>query len=104
MQPDTLEGEIIRDADKLDFLSPKRWRCCLGARDPSHLGVIVDVLPKLRDEVLHLSSSRKIYDEIYPEFIQFVEKMPSSIEGFRRIREEVLNFNYNSEFDCVAEA
>lgn len=62
MSPTTLEGNIIRDADKLDFISTERWRACMEAGQLQHLQdmkALVDQLPKL----LVLKESRNMYSE-----------------------------------------
>jgi len=36
MKPKTLEGKIVRDADKLDFINIKRWERCINKKsDPN---------------------------------------------------------------------
>ena len=72
MHPKTLEGEIIRDADKLDFISIERWKKCLASQNLSVLEEISNLLPRLRNELLHLEISKKIYDRMIQEFKGFV--------------------------------
>jgi HD superfamily phosphodiesterase len=67
MKPKTLEGDIIRDADKLDFISIERWQSCLNSKQPEHLRdmkVLLNQLPQL----LKLDGSKKIYLERLPAF------------------------------------
>jgi uncharacterized protein len=63
MEPNTLEGNIVRDADKLDFISVDRWKACLKANQLKHLYEIKALLPELRDKILKLDTTRHIYDQ-----------------------------------------
>ncbi|HUC96591.1 MAG TPA: HD domain-containing protein [Candidatus Saccharimonadales bacterium] len=68
MIPNTLDGNIIRDADKLDFISVDRWKACLKANQLKHLHEIKALLPDLRNKILRLDTSRHIYDQRITEF------------------------------------
>lgn len=61
MTPTTLEGVILRDADKLAFLGKERWEKCVAKEQ--RLDSIVELLPTLRNDLLKLDVSRQIYDE-----------------------------------------
>jgi HD superfamily phosphodiesterase len=67
MQPQTVEGYIIRDADKLDFISVDRWQACLDANQPEHLRDMNELLPKLRS-MLYFKESRSLYDQSVTDF------------------------------------
>ena len=41
--PDTLEGKIIRDADKIDFIGINRWKNCINSN--CKFNKILDLLP-----------------------------------------------------------
>jgi len=58
--PNTIEGWLVRDADKLGMLGIKRWETCLN--NNFKLTSIVETLPELRDDVLHFEYSKKMYD------------------------------------------
>jgi putative nucleotidyltransferase with HDIG domain len=90
MSPETIEGEIIRDADKLDFISIKRWAFCLEDNNMKVLNDICVRLPKLRDELLHLDVSRKIYDEKITIFNKFIEK--SNHKNLYYLKSKILNY------------
>lgn len=60
MKPETIEGLILKDADKLAFLGEGRWKACLKNRQ--ELKALVSLLPRLRNEILYFEESRKIYD------------------------------------------
>ncbi|NTU73788.1 HD domain-containing protein [Candidatus Roizmanbacteria bacterium] len=84
MNPKTIEGEIIRDADKLDFLSIERWETALQAGTTEHLKDIAVLLPRLRGEILHLPESKILYDSLLPPFIDFTyEKQLSRYFDFK---------------------
>ena len=71
MKPETVEGLILKDADKLSFLSAGKWKECLK-EDPAVLQLLVELIPYLRDETLHFNISRKIYDQKIAKLVQFL--------------------------------
>lgn len=58
--PETLEGLVVRDADKIDFIGIGRWEQCIA--ENTQLRGILELLPTLRSDLLQLECSRKIYD------------------------------------------
>lgn len=68
MQPTTIEGLIVKDADKLAWLGIGRWKSCLN--NNQSLNEIIKLLPRLRDEILYFKESKNIYDR---EIIKLVE-------------------------------
>ena len=60
MQPQTTEGLILKDADKLAWIGLGRWNDCLD--NHQRLDSIIDLLPKLRNEILFFDESKKIFD------------------------------------------
>jgi hypothetical protein len=78
MKPKTLEGNILRDADKLDFISIKRWRGCIKLNELEHITPIVELLPRLRD-ILKLEGSKKLYDIRIKKFLKYAKSERSTI-------------------------
>lgn len=68
MLPETIEGLVLKDADKLAWLGIGRWRSCL--ENGKRLDEIIKLLPRLRNEILFFEESRKIYDK---ETIKLIE-------------------------------
>lgn len=68
MTPLTIEGQIVRDADKLDFISPARWDACIKAHQFEHLSDIRALLPKL-SSMFYLQESKRLYRERLPDFL-----------------------------------
>ncbi len=91
MQPQTIEGEIIRDSDKLDFISVTRWESCLKNNNLKSLQDLSNLLPRLRNEFLHLEISRYIYDDQIIKFKEFVEKNNNPL--FFEIKNQILAYN-----------
>lgn len=60
MSPTTTEGLIIKDADKLAWLGKKRWQNCINNKQ--RLDSIVELLPKLRNQILYFQESKELYD------------------------------------------
>ncbi len=59
-EPATLEGKIIRDADKIDFVGIGRWKQCIETN--CKFNKILQLLPTMRKELLELESSKEIFD------------------------------------------
>ncbi len=60
MHPTTKEGLLIKDADKLAWLGRGRWLSCLKTKQK--LDSLMELLPKLKLEILYFDESKKIYD------------------------------------------
>lgn len=91
MIPKTLEGHILRDADKLDFISIKRWKKCLKERSLEHIVPIVELLPKLR-EILKLKASKEIYDKEIFYFLKELKKIKTKNKEGKKIIQDVLDY------------
>ncbi len=60
--PPTIEGVIVRDADKLAYIGKNRWKRCIG-ENPDALDEIIEVyLPILRNKILRLNYSKELFD------------------------------------------
>ena len=70
MIPKSNEGLVIKDADKLAFLGKRRWRECL--KHNFRLDGIINLLPKLKNEILYFDESRKIYDRLIIELVNLL--------------------------------
>jgi len=82
--PKTLEGKIIRDADKLDFISIKRWKHMVKHNRDEHIKEFVEVLPQIRDKILSLDASKSMFDQMFPLFKEFVLK--NDWQGFDKVK------------------
>lgn len=59
-EPGTIEGIIIRDADKIDFVGIGRWKECIETN--CRFNKIPRMIPTLRKEILKLDCSKEIFD------------------------------------------
>jgi HD superfamily phosphodiesterase len=87
-QPKTLEGHIVRDADKLDFLDSERWRKRIEGKKYDELRYVTDILLNLRDN-LKLEASRKIFDKRLPVFLDFIETAED--KDFEPMKKQILS-------------
>ena len=73
-RPVSLEGQIIRDADKLDFISVERWKKGLQAKQYDYL---LAMLTKLEEfpATLQLPHSKQLYAERLPKFMKYYESI-----------------------------
>lgn len=60
MTPKSYEGLIIKDADKLAWIGAGRWKKCL--ENNQQLNSIIELLPKLKSDILYFEEAKKIYD------------------------------------------
>lgn len=68
MTPTTTEGLVVKDADKVAWIGQGRWKSCL--ENHQRLDSIIELLPKLKDEIFYFDYSKKLYDE---EIIKLVK-------------------------------
>lgn len=68
--PETLEGILVRDADKLDDLGIARWKECIekNKRPPR-------VIVGLRNELLQLDYSKELYDIKAQEWLEYLRSV-----------------------------
>ena len=92
MVPKCLEGEIIRDSDKLQFISVDRWKKCIEAEEYTHIKPIIPLLPKLRN-LLKLEISKSIYDEMMGDFVNFIKEIKTSDEELSKMISKINSLN-----------
>lgn len=71
--PETLEGIIVRDADKIDFVGISRWKSCIENNCKFHK--ILDNIKVLRKDILKLEISREIFDREIGELIKYLHNI-----------------------------
>lgn len=76
MNPTTLEGQIVRDADKLDWLACERWETCIHAQQADHLCTSASMLPQLYD-LLELAPSKQLYKQRIQSFTAYLNTLES---------------------------
>lgn len=77
-EPETLEGIIIRDADKIDFVGIARWKECIETNCSFHK--ILKLLPTMRKELLKLECSRDIFDREIANLVVYLHDKIFQIE------------------------
>ena len=70
MEPKTLEGKIVKDADKIGFIGLNRWKACIESK--TDLDNIIELLPRLRNEFLYFTESKNIYDEEILKLLEYL--------------------------------
>lgn len=68
MLPKSNEGLIVKDADKLAWIGKERWKKCLD--NNQRLDSIINLLAKLRTEILYFEESKEIYDR---DIVQLID-------------------------------
>jgi hypothetical protein len=86
-QPKTLEGHIVRDADKLDFLDKERWRKRIEGKKYDELQYVTGIFLDLRNK-LQLDVSKNIFDKRLGAFLDFVETVEDP--GFKPMQDQIL--------------
>ena len=79
-KPLTIEGKIIRDADKLDFISVERWQ--KGFRMKQYEGLL-GIISRLEEfpETLTLPYSKVLYKKRIPKFLEFYESIKDQLRS-----------------------
>lgn len=76
--PETLEGIIIKDADKIDFVGIKRWEQCI--KNNCRFSKILELLPTMREELLKLDCSKKIFDREIANLVIYLHNTIFNVE------------------------
>ena len=71
--PNTIEGWVVKDADKLGFISLGRWKSCIDNKQ--NLDSIMESLPNLKNKILHFDVSKEIYEEKIVELVRFLHNV-----------------------------
>jgi len=77
--PKNIEGKLIKDADKLEFLTLERWRETIDAGLYHYIDMAIDDIPKIRNKLLFFPESKKEFDKLLTALKEFakLEKEPS---------------------------
>ena len=68
--PETIEGIVVRDADKIDFVGINRWKECI--KNDCRFEKILELLPTLRKDILKLEVSKEIFDREIGKLVAFL--------------------------------
>lgn len=68
--PNTLEGHLVKDADKISFIGVERWKECIEKKQ--RIDLTMKLLAALRNEMLYFNVSKAIYDEKIVDLVQFL--------------------------------
>lgn len=79
--PPTIEGKIVRDADKIAYIGKNRWKRCIET-EPEALDEIIEVyLPILREEILRLEYSKELFDRDMNSYVkEYIEILKNKKE------------------------
>lgn len=72
-QPETVEGKIIKDADKIDFVGISRWKSCI--ENNCKLYEILDLLPTLRKNIFEFEISKEIFDREIGILVRYLHEL-----------------------------
>ena len=70
MIPTTIEGQLVKDADKISFIGVERWKECIEKKQ--RIDLTMKLIGTLRNEMLHFNISKQIYDEKIVDLVQFL--------------------------------
>ena len=70
MIPNTIEGHLVKDADKISFIGVERWKECIEKKQ--RIDLTMKLLSTLRNEMLYFNISKTIYDEKIVDLVQFL--------------------------------
>ena len=93
--PRSAEGTILRDADKLDFLSTNRWGLVVDNEKYKSTQDAIDKIPNIKYKVLNLERSRKIYDRLFLELQEYAKSVKKT--SFRDFRKQILDMKIPKE-------
>ena len=65
--PETLEGIIVKDADKIDAVGVERWKACVENNQR-----LPRIIPNLRENMIIRDSSKKMYDKNARKLMEYL--------------------------------
>jgi hypothetical protein len=77
-EPTMIEGIILRDADKLDFLTPARWQIGIDHERSEEIVEGIDRIPLILNEVLMLPESKELYNNLFAKLVEFLKESDNS--------------------------
>lgn len=77
----SVEGIILKDADKIDYLTPLRWQPVIDHKIEWIIKVGIKMIPVIRDQVLILPESKKLFDQILIEMRKYFRSKKKSQLG-----------------------
>lgn len=86
--PKYIEGKILRDADKLDFLNTSRWQNVIDHKQISTIKAAINKIPSIRNHILTLNQSKLIFDKLFKELQKYISTV--SDKFFRKYKKQIL--------------
>lgn len=71
--PSTMEGRILKDADKLDYLPAWRWRVMIKNKEEKNMEAMMRDIVEMRDQQLYFHESKIIFDKLYKDLKVFLK-------------------------------
>jgi hypothetical protein len=92
-EPTTLEGKILKDADKLDYLPIWRWEDCIRRKTMMGINATLRNIPNLRNHKLHFEISKEMFDKLFANWREFIKN--DSSEFLAHYKDDLLNIKVN---------
>jgi len=70
-KPKYIEGKILKDADKLDFLTVKRWQAAFETKSYWAVEIGINRIPIIRNEILELPESKEMFDKLLSDLRKY---------------------------------
>ena len=86
--PECIEGKILRDADKLDFLNTSRWQNVVDHKQNSTIKSAIKKIPIIRNRILTLDQSKLIFDKLFKELKKYV--LTVNDDFFQEYKKQIL--------------
>ncbi|MFA6963577.1 MAG: HD domain-containing protein [Patescibacteria group bacterium] len=89
-KPASLEAIILKDADKLDFLTVSRWQIGIGDERSKEINIGISKIPAIGREILKLPESKIMYEKLFVQLVKYLKTADNAfINNLKpRIREE----------------
>ena len=89
IEPSNIEGKILKDADKLEYITPERWRRGTQENFFLYFDPAIEGIPKIRNNMLFFDESKALYDELLSELKDYAKSEKSL--GFAKYRDRILS-------------
>jgi predicted metal-dependent HD superfamily phosphohydrolase len=88
VDPSNVEGKILKDADKLEYLTPTRWENSAKENFFHYFDPAIREIPGIRNKLLFFDESRIVYDKLLFDLKEYAKKKKAA--GFQKYKDRII--------------
>lgn len=88
VDPSNIEGKILKDADKLEYLTPTRWKNSTKENFFHYFDPAIREIPGIRNKLLFFNESKILYDKLLIDLKEYAKKEKAT--GFQKYKDRII--------------